>query len=39
MEVAPVWTSMYHYAWFISFAVSMIVYLALMKAVSLRGVG
>jgi NCS1 family nucleobase:cation symporter-1 len=32
MKVAPVWTSMYHYAWFISFAVSMMVYLALMNA-------
>jgi NCS1 family nucleobase:cation symporter-1 len=33
VAVAPLWTAMYHYAWFISFAVSMIVYVALMKAI------
>jgi NCS1 family nucleobase:cation symporter-1 len=34
LEVAPVWIEMYHYAWFISFAVSMVVYVALMKIVT-----
>jgi cytosine/uracil/thiamine/allantoin permease len=29
MEVSAVWTEMYHYAWFISFGVSFVVYLAL----------
>jgi NCS1 family nucleobase:cation symporter-1 len=32
--VAPLWTAMYHYAWFISFAISMIVYVALTKVTS-----
>jgi len=31
LEVAPFWTSMYHYAWFISFALSAVCYLVLMK--------
>jgi NCS1 family nucleobase:cation symporter-1 len=31
MDVAPFWTSMYHYAWFISFAVSGMCYLGLMQ--------
>jgi NCS1 family nucleobase:cation symporter-1 len=31
VQVAPVWTSMYHYAWFISFAISLLVYLVLMR--------
>jgi NCS1 family nucleobase:cation symporter-1 len=31
LEVAPIWTSMYHYAWFISFAVSLVVYVVLTK--------
>jgi NCS1 family nucleobase:cation symporter-1 len=35
-DVAPVWISMYHYAWFISFAVAMAAYLGLMKASSIR---
>jgi NCS1 family nucleobase:cation symporter-1 len=30
LEVAPFWTAMYHYAWFISFGVALAVYLALM---------
>jgi NCS1 family nucleobase:cation symporter-1 len=30
--VAPFWTSLYHYAWFLSFFVSFAVYLALMLA-------
>jgi NCS1 family nucleobase:cation symporter-1 len=32
MKVAPVWISMYHYAWFISFALSAVCHVALMKA-------
>jgi NCS1 family nucleobase:cation symporter-1 len=40
IEVAPVWTAMYHYAWFISFAVSLVAYVALMKvAGATRGHG
>jgi nucleobase:cation symporter-1, NCS1 family len=31
LDVAPIWTSMYHYAWFISFAVSGVCYLGLMR--------
>ncbi|HKI18714.1 MAG TPA: hypothetical protein VKA15_12585, partial [Isosphaeraceae bacterium] len=31
LEVAPYWTSMYHYAWFISFALSAVCYLVLMR--------
>ncbi len=31
LEVAPVWISMYNYAWFISFALSAMSYLVLMK--------
>jgi NCS1 family nucleobase:cation symporter-1 len=31
MKVEPVWVSIYHYAWFISFALSAVCYLALMK--------
>jgi NCS1 family nucleobase:cation symporter-1 len=31
LKVAPLWTSMYHYAWFISFALSAVCYLGLMK--------
>jgi NCS1 family nucleobase:cation symporter-1 len=31
LEVAPVWISMYNYAWFISFALSAVSYLVLMK--------
>jgi NCS1 family nucleobase:cation symporter-1 len=34
LKVAPVWTAMYHYAWFISFGVAMLMYLVLMKAFS-----
>ncbi len=29
MEVAGIWTEMYHYAWFISFGVSFVLYLSL----------
>jgi NCS1 family nucleobase:cation symporter-1 len=29
--VAPVWTDMYHYAWFISFGVSLVVYTGLTR--------
>ena len=28
--VAPFWVTLYHYAWFISFAVSFLVYVTLM---------
>ncbi len=31
VEVAPVWISLYHYAWFLSFAISAVCYAALMK--------
>lgn len=31
LEVAPIWLELYHYAWFIGFGVSFIVYLGLMK--------
>ncbi len=30
--VAPFWVELYHYAWFISFAVSLMVYVGLMRA-------
>ena len=30
-EVAPVWVSMYHYAWFISFGLSAGCYFLVMK--------
>ena len=33
-QVAPVWTALYHYAWFIGFGVAALVYLAGMKAAS-----
>src|SRR5205814_2102263 len=32
IKVAPFWMTLYHYAWFISFGVSMVMYLVLMKA-------
>jgi NCS1 family nucleobase:cation symporter-1 len=32
LAVAPVWTELYHYAWFISFAISLLSYVILMKA-------
>jgi nucleobase:cation symporter-1, NCS1 family len=35
LEVAPVWVSMYHYAWFISFGLSALCYLILMKVAPL----
>jgi NCS1 family nucleobase:cation symporter-1 len=31
VEVAPTWVEIYHYAWFVGFAVSFVVYTALMK--------
>jgi NCS1 family nucleobase:cation symporter-1 len=31
LQAAPFWISMYHYAWFISFALSAVCYLVLMK--------
>src|SRR5262249_22967146 len=33
LAVAPFWVAMYHYAWFISFGVSLAVYLVLMSKV------
>jgi NCS1 family nucleobase:cation symporter-1 len=30
IESAPVWTDLYHYAWFLSFGVSFVIYAALM---------
>jgi NCS1 family nucleobase:cation symporter-1 len=33
LEVAPVWTALYHYAWFLSFGIALVVYTALTKAV------
>jgi NCS1 family nucleobase:cation symporter-1 len=30
-DVAPVWISLYHYAWFLSFAISAVCYAVLMK--------
>jgi NCS1 family nucleobase:cation symporter-1 len=36
ITVPPFWTQMYHYAWFISFAVAFAVYLLLTKAVPPR---
>ena len=32
VEVAPIWTAMYHYAWFIGFGISAAVHFALMRA-------
>lgn len=34
IEVAPLWIEIYHYAWFIGFAVSFLSYIALMKSVA-----
>jgi NCS1 family nucleobase:cation symporter-1 len=31
LKVAPIWISMYHYAWFISFALSFVAYVAMMS--------
>ncbi|HKI16578.1 MAG TPA: cytosine permease, partial [Isosphaeraceae bacterium] len=36
LDVAPVWISLYHYAWFISFGISAACYLVLMKAAGTR---
>ena len=38
LKVAPVWVSMYHYAWFISFGLSALCYLILMKLAGPRPV-
>jgi nucleobase:cation symporter-1, NCS1 family len=32
-EVPAIWTQIYHYAWFVSFGVSFLVYVALMRSV------
>jgi NCS1 family nucleobase:cation symporter-1 len=37
MEAAPLWTELYHYAWFLSFGLSFLVYAGLM--LSRRGEG
>ncbi len=39
LEVDPVWTALYHYAWFISFAISASCYLLLMTCFGLRPTG
>ena len=31
VDVAPVWTALYHYAWFIAFAISFVTYYLLMR--------
>ena len=31
VPVAPLWTELYHYAWFLSFGVSLIVYVVLTR--------
>jgi nucleobase:cation symporter-1, NCS1 family len=33
LDVAPIWISLYHYAWFLSFAISAVCYALLMKLV------
>jgi NCS1 family nucleobase:cation symporter-1 len=35
-RVAPIWTSMYHYAWFISFGISAACYVALTRMTTAR---
>ncbi len=30
-SLAPIWSELYHYAWFLSFGVSFVVYVVLMK--------
>jgi NCS1 family nucleobase:cation symporter-1 len=35
-EVAPVWISLYHYAWFLSFGISGVCYVSLMKLAQSR---
>ncbi len=32
LKVDPMWVSIYHYAWFISFGISAVTYIAFMKA-------
>jgi NCS1 family nucleobase:cation symporter-1 len=39
LEVGPVWMAMYNYAWFISFGLSAMSYLILMKVVGRRAAG
>ncbi len=36
VQVSPLWLRLYDYAWFVSFGVSFVVYLALMKAAGAR---
>jgi len=36
VDVTPVWISLYHYAWFISFALSSVCYVVLMKVAQAR---
>ena len=36
LHVSPVWISLYHYAWFISFALSSVCYVVLMKVAEKR---
>ncbi len=38
MKVAPIWISLYHYAWFISFGISAVCYAALMLFAQNRSV-
>ncbi|MHC5545008.1 cytosine permease, partial [Singulisphaera rosea] len=37
LEVAPGWVTLYHYAWFLSFALSMVAYLGLTTAFGKTG--
>ena len=30
-SIPPIWTELYHYAWFISFGISFVVYVVLMS--------
>jgi NCS1 family nucleobase:cation symporter-1 len=30
IQIPPIWTDLYHYAWFISFGISFVLYLVLM---------
>ncbi len=39
VEVAPIWISLYHYAWFISFGISAVCYSVLMHLAGLWPVG
>jgi NCS1 family nucleobase:cation symporter-1 len=35
-SISPLWTKLYHYAWFISFGISLVVYILLMTTVGRR---